>query len=30
MPKGAFDEKIEIKTNSQKEPLVVSVKGEAI
>ena len=30
MPKGPFDEKIEIKTNSQKEPLVVSVKGEAI
>ena len=30
MPKGAFDEKIEIKTNSQKEPLVVTVKGEAI
>ena len=29
MPKGPFDEKIEIKTNSQKEPLVVSVKGEA-
>jgi hypothetical protein len=30
MPKGPFDEKIEIKTNSQKEPLVVTVKGEAI
>ena len=30
MPKGPFDEKVEIKTNSQKEPLVVTVKGEAI
>ena len=30
MPKGKFDEKVEIKTNSQKEPLVVAVKGEAI
>lgn len=30
MSKGPFDEKIEIKTNSQKEPLVVTLKGEAI
>jgi len=28
MPKGKFDEKIEIKTNKKKEPLVVSIKGE--
>ena len=30
MPKGPFDEKVEIKTNGQKEPLVVAVKGEVI
>ena len=30
MPKGPLDEKIEIKTNGQKEPLVVTVKGEVI
>lgn len=30
MPKGQFDEKVEIKTNSKKEPLVVPIKGEAI
>jgi hypothetical protein len=30
MPKGKFDEKIEIKTNKKKEPLVVSIKGEVI
>ncbi len=28
MPKGKFDEKIEIRTNKKKEPLVVSIKGE--
>jgi len=30
MPKGKFDEKIEIKTNKRKEPLIVSIKGEII
>jgi len=28
MPKGPFEEKVEIKTNSQKEPLVVTLKGD--
>ena len=28
MPKGQFEEKVEIKTNSQKEPLVVTLKGD--
>ena len=28
MPKGKFEEKVEIKTNSQKEPLVVTLKGD--
>ncbi len=30
MPKGKFDEKVEIKTNKKKEPLIVSIKGEVI
>jgi len=30
MPKGKFDEKIEIKTNKKKEPLIVSIKGEVM
>ena len=28
LPKGPFEEKVEIKTNSQKEPLVVTLKGD--
>ena len=30
LPKGKFDEKIEIKTNKKKEPLIVSIKGEVM
>ena len=30
MPKGKFDEKVEIKTNKKKEPLIVSIKGEVM
>jgi hypothetical protein len=30
MPKGKFDEKVEIKTNKKDEPLIVSIKGEVI
>ena len=30
MPKGRFDETVEIKTNKKKEPLVVNIKGEVI
>lgn len=30
MPKGKFDEKVEIKTNKKKEPLIVTIKGEVI
>jgi len=30
MPKGKFDEKVEIKTNKKKEPFIVSIKGEVI
>jgi hypothetical protein len=30
MPKGKFDEKVEIKTNKKKEPLIVNIKGEVM
>jgi hypothetical protein len=30
MPKGKFEEKVEIKTNRKKEPLIVSIKGEVM
>ena len=30
MPKGKFEENVEIKTNRKKEPLIVSIKGEVI
>jgi hypothetical protein len=30
MPKGKFDEKVEIKTNKKNEPLIVGIKGEVM